>query len=119
MSEIIEWVLEMEVRDGQGDQVQPLLDDITKAALVDEPRTLHCEFYMSDDRRSCTVLERYADNDAVMAHFAQFGGRFAERFTQLFIPARLTVYGPANDSVMMALAGFGATRMDRVAGFQR
>jgi len=55
MSEIIEWVLEMDVRDGQGDQVQPLLDDITKAALVDEPRTLHCEFYMSDDRRSCTV----------------------------------------------------------------
>lgn len=119
MSEIIEWVLEMDVRDGQGDQVQQLLDDITKAALVDEPRTLHCEFYMSDDRSSCTVLERYADNAAVMAHFAQFGGRFAERFTQIFIPARLTVYGPANDSVMMALAGFGATKMDRVAGFHR
>lgn len=119
MSEIIEWVLEMDVRDGQDDHVQPLLEDMIKAARVDEPRTLHCEFYMSDDRRSCTALERYADNAAVMAHFAQFGGRFAERFTQLFIPARLTVYGPANVSVMMALAGFGATRIDRVAGFHR
>ena len=28
MSEIIEWVLEMDVRDGQGDNVQPLLEEM-------------------------------------------------------------------------------------------
>ena len=119
MSEIIEWVLEMDVRDGQGDNVQPLLEEMAQAAEADEPRTLHCEFYMSDDRRTCTVLERYADNAAVMAHFAQFGGRFADRFTELFMPVRLTVYGPATAAVMSVLAGYGGVRLDRVAGFHR
>ena len=54
-----------------------------------------------------------------MAHFAQFGGRFADRFTELFMPVRLTVYGPATAAVMSVLAGYGGVRLDRVAGFHR
>ena len=34
MSEIIEWVLEMDVRDGQGDNVQPLLEEMGSNLLI-------------------------------------------------------------------------------------
>jgi quinol monooxygenase YgiN len=119
MSDIIEWVLEMRVQDGQADMVQPLLDEMVAATQADEPGALHYEYYMPDDRSTCTVLERYADNDAVMAHLGNFGAKFADRFLTAFAPERFTVYGPANETVRAGLAAFGATHQKMVAGFHR
>jgi len=119
MSDVIEWVLEMRVQDGQADSVQPLLDEMVGATQADEPGALHYEYFMPEDRSTCTVLERYSDNAAVMAHLGNFGAKFADRFLTAFAPIRFTVYGPANDEVRAALVGFGATHQERVAGFHR
>ena len=119
MSDVIEWVLEMRVQDGQADNVQPLIDEMVAATQADEPGALHYEYYMTPDRSICTVLERYADNAAVMTHLGNFGAKFAERFMAAFAPERLVVYGPANAEVREALAGLGATYQDRVSGFHR
>ncbi|MFK7838649.1 MAG: putative quinol monooxygenase [Sulfitobacter sp.] len=119
MSDVIEWVLEMRVQEGQADNVQPLLDEMVAATQADEPGALHYEYYMPEDRSTCTVLERYADNAAVMAHLGNFGAKFAERFLAAFAPERFVVYGPANEEVQAALAGFGATHQHLVAGFHR
>lgn len=119
MSDIIEWVLEMEVREGQVENVQPLLDEMVKATKANEPSALHYEYYMPEDRSTCTVLERYADNDAILVHLQNFGAHFAERFLAVFAPVRFTLYGPANEEVMGALSGFGATNQKMVAGFHR
>jgi len=119
MSDIIEWVLEMRVQDGQADNVQPLLDEMVAATKADEPGAIHYEYYMPEDRSTCTVLERYADNAAVMAHLGNFGAKFADRFLAAFAPERFIVYGPANAEVRAALAGFGAEHREMVAGFHR
>ncbi|MCX7558332.1 antibiotic biosynthesis monooxygenase [Sulfitobacter sp. F26204] len=119
MSDIIEWVLEMRVQEGQADKVQPLLDEMVAATKSDEPGALHYEYYMPEDRSTCTVLERYADNAAVMVHLGNFGAKFAERFLTVFVPERFTVYGLANAEVRGALAGFGATHQSMVSGFHR
>ena len=119
MSDVIEWVLEMRVNEGKADMVQPLLDEMVAATQADEPGALHYEYYMSKDRGTCTVLERYADNAAIMTHLDNFGAKFAERFLATFSPQSFVLYGPANQEVVTALAGFGATQHDRVAGFHR
>ena len=119
MSAIIEWVLEMRVQEGQAENVQPLLDEMVKATKADEPGALHYEYYMNDDRSTCTVLERYADNDAAMVHLGNFGAKFADRFLAAFAPERFVVYGPANSELKSALAGFGATFQSMTAGFNR
>ncbi|SFE20247.1 Antibiotic biosynthesis monooxygenase [Sulfitobacter brevis] len=119
MSDVIEWVLEMRVQDGQADAVQPLIDEMVAATKADEQGALHYEYYMTPDRSTCTVLERYADNAAVMAHLGNFGAKFAERFMTVFTPERFNVYGPANDEVRAALAGFGANHLEQAAGFHR
>jgi quinol monooxygenase YgiN len=119
MSDIIEWVLEMRVQEGQADMVQPLLDEMVAATQANEPGALHYEYYMPEDRSTCTVLERYVDNDAVMVHLGNFGATFADRFLAAFAPERFTVYGPANDAVRAGLAAFGATHQQMVAGFHR
>lgn len=119
MSKIIEWVLEMDVQAGQTDKVQPLIDEMVAATKADEPGALHYEYYMTPDRSRCTVLERYADNDAVMTHLGNFGAKFAERFLSCFVPVKFTVYGNANEEVRAALTGFGATHEAMAAGFHR
>jgi len=119
VSDIIEWVLEMRVQDGQAENVQPLIEEMVAATQADEPGALHYEYYMSEDKSTCTVLERYADNAAVMTHLGNFGAKFADRFLAAFAPERLVVYGPANDEVRGALAGFGAVHMSLASGFHR
>jgi quinol monooxygenase YgiN len=119
MSDVIEWVLEMAIQPGQMPNVQPLLDEMVAATRADEPGALHYEYYMNTDQTRCTVIERYADNAAVMAHLGNFGAKFADRFLAAFAPVRFTVYGPANDTVRGALAGFGATHETMIAGFHR
>ena len=116
---IIEWVLEMAINPGQMPMVQPLLDEMVAATRADEPGALHYEYYLNADHSRCTVLERYADNAAVMVHLGNFGAKFAPRFLAAFSPVRFTVYGPADDEVRSALAGFGATHEDKIAGFHR
>ncbi|MCB1340271.1 MAG: antibiotic biosynthesis monooxygenase [Pseudooceanicola sp.] len=119
MSDIIEWVLEMKVQDGQADKVQPLLDEMVAATKADEPGALVYEYYMDVAKSRCTVIERYADSDAAMVHLGNFGARFADRFLAAFAPERFTVYGPASDQLRAAVAGFGAVHFGQVAGFCR
>ncbi|RLJ60241.1 antibiotic biosynthesis monooxygenase [Litoreibacter meonggei] len=119
MSDVIEWVLEMDVQDGQVGQVGALLKEMVSATKADEPGALHYEYFTNDDGSKVTVLERYADNAAVMTHLGNFGDKFAGRFLAAFAPTRFTVYGPADATVREALAPFGATYMDMLAGFHR
>lgn len=119
MSDVIEWVLEMDIQPGQAENVQPLVDEMVKATEADEPGALHYEYHLNADKTRCTVLERYADNTAVMVHLGNFGTKFADRFLTAFVPVRFTVYGPANAEVRAALAGFGATHEERISGFHR
>ena len=119
MSDIIEWVLEMDVQPGQADSFQALIEEMSTATKNDEPGALVYEYYTNDDRSKVTVIERYADNAAVMVHLGNFAAKFADRFLAAFAPFRFTVYGPANQEVRDALAGFGATHMSLAAGFYR
>ena len=119
MSDVIEWVLEMDVREGQGGSLAPLLDEMVAATQADEPGALHYEYYISDDKARVTVLERYRDSAAAMTHLGNFGAKFADRFLTLFAPTRFTVYGPASDELRTALSGFGAVHMGHLKGFAR
>jgi quinol monooxygenase YgiN len=119
MSDVIEWVLEMDIRPGQAPGMHALLDEMVLATKADEPGALHYEYYLSADKNRCTVIERYADNAAVMAHLANFGAKFADRFLATFTPVRFTIYGPADATVRAALAAFGPTYETQIAGFHR
>ncbi|WP_300056389.1 antibiotic biosynthesis monooxygenase [uncultured Roseobacter sp.] len=119
MQDHIEWVLEMTIQDGRSDAVQPLIDEMVAATQANEPGALTYEYYLSEDGARCTVVERYADNDALMLHLKNFGEHFAERFLAVFAPTRFTVYGPADATSRAALADFGATFESRIGGFHR
>lgn len=119
MSDNIEWVLEMDIQEGHAEDVTPLVSEMVNATRAQEPGALVYEYYINTDKSRCTVIERYADNDAVMTHLDNFGAHFAERFFAVFAPVRFSVYGPANEEVRSTLGNMGATFDDRIVGFSR
>ena len=118
MSDIIEWVLELEVT-GDRDAMTPLIEEMSAATKADEPGALVYEYYGSEDGALVTILERYADSAAAMVHLGNFGEKFAERFFATFSGKRLTVFGPASEELRGALAGLGAEHMGYLTGFNR
>ncbi len=119
MSDIIEWVLEMEFTGGDRDAMSALIAEMGAATKANEPGTLVYEYYGSEDGLLITILERYADSAAAMVHLGNFGEKFADRFLSVFSPKRLTVYGPASEELRAALAGPGAEHHGYLTGFNR
>lgn len=119
MTKQIQWLLEMNVRDDDIDAVEQLVDEMVEATRANEPGALIYEYYLSEDRSRCSVVERYADSAAVMVHLKNFEDHFAERFFALFEPSLFRVYGPADDDVRHALGSLGATFDIGVGGFIR
>lgn len=113
------WSLELEVREGQGEGVEPLMDEMVATVRDAAPGTLAYKWHRSPDGGSCHLFERFADSDATLAHLALFQERFAPRFFGLFRPVRLTVYGNPSPAVREALAGLRPAYLDIVGGFTR
>lgn len=85
----------------------------TAQAMVEgsgkEPGTLGYDFYLGADRKTCRLLEHYADADAVMAHLS--GPVVQQLVPQLLQSGSVTgfeVYGDPGATAAKGLAGFGA-----------
>jgi quinol monooxygenase YgiN len=92
---------------------------MVEATEEGEPGALDYQWSTSADGTVCHIYERYADSQAAMAHLANFGARFAERFMTVLAPIRFVVYGNPSLEVQEALAAFGPTYMRSVGGFSR
>ena len=119
MDDHMEWVLEMDIRKESAGEVQALVTEMVNETRAKEPGALVYEYFLNPEKTRCTVIERYADNEAVMTHLENFGAHFARRFFSVFQPVRFSVYGPADDNVREALSQLGATFDDRLVGFSR
>jgi quinol monooxygenase YgiN len=119
MSDTMSWNLRLRIADGKQDEALALANDMSRATLRDEPGTLIYEWFVSDDGTHLQTYERFADNDATLAHLGNFGANFAGRFMEVFSPVSLDVYGSASSEVREGLAVLGATHLREVSGFAR
>ena len=119
MSDIVEWVLELDVGEGKLDDLKALMQEMSDATQADEPGTLTYEWYTDAIGSKCHIIERYADSDAVMVHLGNFGTKFADRFMAILTPTAITVYGPASVQVKAALGSFGPVHYGLLGGFHR
>lgn len=119
MSEEIQWVLELNVHQGQQNNVRAFVADIVKTTQENEPGALCYEYHLSGDGNRCVVLERYADSTAALTHLENFETLYADRFFSLFELAQFRVFGPASDELRNLLGGLGATFEERIGGFRK
>ncbi len=118
MSSVVSWNLRVSINEGQLEAFRTLMKEMVSATEA-EAGTLSYEWYLSKGAGSCHINERYADSDAVMAHLANFGANFAERFLGCVAPTSIDVYGDASEEVRAGLAGFGAVHHSPFGGFSR
>lgn len=119
MGDAISWVLELNIKDGKFDAFETLMSEMVTATNANEPNAHTYEWFVSDDKMTCHIYERYADSAAVMTHLGNFGAKFAERFLDALEPTRLMVYGNPSDEARGALAGLNAVFLSRIGGYSR
>jgi quinol monooxygenase YgiN len=118
MSSVVSWNLQLSVNDGQLDNFISLMHEMVSATRA-EAGTQAYEWYLSEDRATCHICERYTDSDAVMVHLGAFGANFAERFLACVTPTAFFVYGDPSADARAALDGFGAAYYGTLGGFTR
>lgn len=119
MSTAVHWVLETNIKDGEYDNLVALMGEMVEATKADEPGTTHYEWFISEDKSTCHVYERYINSAATMIHLGNFGSKFAKRFMGCLSPTRFTVYGTPDETVQEALKAMGPVYMGQIGGFAR
>lgn len=119
MSDTISWMLELNIKPGELDNMKALMKEMVEATRANEPGALNYEWFISEDEKTCHIYERYANSAAVMTHLGNFGRNFAKRFVAVFEPTSQVVYGNPNDELRKVLAKAGAVFMGPLDGFSR
>ena len=119
MSELVSWMLELEIKEGRESDVRNLAAEMVSATKANEPATLDYEWSISADGKQCHIFERYVDSAAVMTHAGTFGEKYAARFLEILKPVRMVVYGSPSAAVRDAVADFQPVYMQSLSGFSR
>ena len=118
MSSSVSWNLRVSIKDGQFDNFNALMAEMVEATQA-ESGTLMYEWFLSEDKGTCHLYERYVDSAAVMVHLGNFGSKFAARFLEYLEPNQMTVYGDPSDEVRAGLEGLGPVYLGLIGGFAR
>jgi quinol monooxygenase YgiN len=114
MKDKVRFTVELDIADGKLDEFERIsrtMTDRTKA----EPDALEYEFYISDDRKRCRLLEAYTNAEAVLAHLK--GPVVQELVPQLLTASSLTrfeVYGDPGAEAAQILSGLGVAIYSRL-----
>jgi quinol monooxygenase YgiN len=107
-AQTVHFVVHLNIQDGK----LAAFEETAKAMLAGtrkEPGSLGYERYMSGDRKSCRLLETYANADAALAHCT--GPVVRELVPKLLESASVAtfeVYGDPGPQAAAMLSGFGA-----------
>jgi len=103
----VSWWVELVIRPGCLDEFETLTGEMVTSTQA-EIGVLAYQRFISADRQTVYVYERYENSDAAMAHLVKFAARFGERYGSLVERKRFLVFGEASDALRTLLDRFGA-----------
>ena len=112
----IAWMPEWTVKSGTFEGVRALLDEM-EASARSEAGTLSYALYLSEDGKTITFYERYADEAAVLAHQATFSERFEARANDAMVCSRITVLGSPGEEIRNSISGCNPVYLKALSGF--
>ena len=126
MRDSVFFVVELEVKPGQINDLRSIMREMVNLTHTDEPGTLNYEWFLSADGTACHIYERYADPAAAVAHSATFPEELSQR-AQAFRPTRLTAYGTITEAIRekrieplrKAVPGIRVVFLEPLGGFTR
>jgi quinol monooxygenase YgiN len=125
-SESVFFVVELEVKPNQIDDIRDVAREMVELAHNNEPGTLNYEYYLNREAGLCHIYERYASPAALQVHSTSFPQELQAR-AQAFRPVRLSAYGALTseireqriDPIANAVPGFTAQFFEPLSGFAR
>jgi quinol monooxygenase YgiN len=113
-------VVDFDIYDGKLDELEAIAKQMV-ADIEQEPGTLCFHFVLSADRKRCRLIEGYADQAAITAHFIE--GRAVHQhifqLQQVALPTRMEVYGDPGPKVAAMAADFAVEIFTGWIGFDR
>jgi|SRR5436190_9569370 len=116
MADTVGWLVEGNIE--QFDAFEELMKEMVEGTST-EPGTLNYEWFISDDKSSFTIWEKYADNEAALAHLNGFLEKWAKHFGEHSEMTSFVVYGDADDRVRNTVASLTPTYQKHWGGFAR
>ena len=118
----ITFIIDLKVNEGTNEDLDTFIQEITDKVLNTEGFCLEYAYYVSEDRKSVTLYEKYIDSKSGIIHGQNFmSGPFFDRFFNLFTLEKFVVTGPATDEFKKFTAenGFVIEYRESVDGFIR
>lgn len=118
----ITFIIDLKVNEDSNEDLDTFIQEITDKVLNTEDFCLEYAYYVSEDRKSVTLYEKYIDSKSGIIHGQNFmSGPFFDRFFNLFTLEKFVVTGPATDEFKKFTAenGFVIEYRESVDGFIR
>ena len=117
MSDATTWVFETAILPGHEDAFHAVAKELIEKTRL-EAGALGYEWYLSEDKTTCHVVERYRDSAAALDHLKTLAP-FLESWMKTNRPIKLTIYGTPSDEVKSALAALQPVYFSQVGGWRR
>ena len=112
-------VIDFDIYDGKFAEFEAIAKQMV-AESEQEPGTLGYHFVLSADRKRCRLIEGYADQAAITAHFeAPFVHQHIQDLIQVSLPSRMEVYGDPGPKVAAMANTFAVEIYTSWEGFDR
>ena len=113
----ISWHVELAVKPKALETLRALTDEMVDFARGEEGVLVY-ERFVSEDRRTVHVYERFSNSATAKAHLEAFSSKFGERFGRLIERKQFVVFGTPSDALRSMLDGVGATEyLEPFTGF--
>lgn len=121
-SENIAFIIDLKVNSNTNEDLNLFINEITNTVVENEDFCLEYAYYVSDDKSSVTLYEKYIDSKSAVTHGQNFiKGVFFERFFNLFTLEKFIVTGSATKEFKDFASdnGFVIDYRESVDGFVR
>ena len=96
-SDNITFIIDLTVNDNTNEDLDEFIKQITQHVLNTEDFCLEYGYYVSENRNSVTLYEKYIDSESAVKHGQNFmAGEYFDRFFNLFTLEKFIVTGPAS-----------------------
>lgn len=122
-SKAVTFIIDLAVNPDSEEDLTIFTQEITANVLEKEDFCLEYAYYVSEDKTSVTLYEKYIDTESALIHAQSFmDGPFVERFFNLFAPPnKFIVTGPVSDEFKKFTSenGFVIDYRNSIDGFVR
>ena len=94
----IAFIINLKVNDNTSEDLDGFIGEITENVIKNESFCIEYAYYVSEDRKTVTLHEKYIDSKSGVIHGQNFmSGPFFDRFFNLFTIEEFIVVGTASD----------------------